>query len=572
MSKYSWWRYLLQDLKTCARYPPVMCHDENRRKTREEYVAELEPLKNAHPLTPSEDIEKGCYTHTLITGGKFYLNDESVPGHILFPKALSDVHRSLREAAPRLLGRRETYDDLFWVCLAYIISNKKSWDVDACLTEAVSKPYHRFYVDLDLLFKDKHELSAWHDFLKRMCYAVGQAILTCFPDIAANGDPSGNFEFTVLTTKGYREKTLENGQRVYKRGIHLVWQGLIVDKGRSETLVKAIDESLTRDVRRDLQAGENSWKKALDLSVYNSGLRPCGSPKSTPCDKCRPFAKKKFVATKDEVDDRANYYYCHPDPPSGFISQGEESVYALEYICRGDGVLLTKKTLRERIESHILKDPETDKTFDFSLKRLTSIRTSATEMTPGFDPPSHLRAPISLENAGYRVHPRRDPLTGDYLPEPKRRKLPFKGNSFELFVSKESVQFLTRIIQNFSGFYKNIIVDKVWAFPTEDARKMLPAPKNEPQKRTLYLHMWIHVKGEGSHYCHLKPGEHGSNQIRFVIGYDGSIAQGCWSSKMCKLGKPCCRSWTKGMNEFGVVDKVTPADYPFLINLFTTKN
>lgn len=222
---------------------------------------------------------------------------------------------------------------------------------------------------------------------------------------------------------------------------------------------------------------------------------------------------------------------------------------------------------RRQQQQHLLKDDVADRTFDFSLKRLTSIRATATDMSPGFDPPSHLRTSILLDVAGYRVHPRQDPQSGDYIPEPKRRKLARTGS--ELIVPNDAIQFLTRLVQDFHPRYKALIVDKLWAFPTEDGRKMLPPKWGEAPKKTLYSHIWVQVKGSGSHYCHLKPGEHASSSIRFVLSYDGTLAQECWSQKVGMAGKPCCRSSTKGGASF--LDKVMPADYGPLTDLFLTR-
>lgn len=567
MSKYSFKKYLLKDLKDVAKYPSKALFKHQPG----EYMLQLEALKGAHPLTSKEDIDRGVYTHTLVTGGKFLFNDEPVPSHVEFPGVFSRLNRGIRESAPRVLGRSATFEDVLWLCLHHVQVNRRSWDLDACLTEAVSRPYHRFFVDLDLLFKAPHESSAaWGEFVKRLCWGVGQSVLQCYPEVARNGDLDGRFDFTVITSKGYREKTVDGDRRVYKRGIHLVWPGLIVDKERSETLARAIDEYLSKTVARDLRSGENSWKKALDLSVYASGLRPPGSPKIQPCSKCRPVAQRRTSPgmTFDEIAHVADGVMCHP--PFGFIDQGEESAYGMEFLCRGDGVLYSKKTLKQRAESFVLRDEVTERSFDFSLQRLCSIRSVATAMTAGFDPPSHLRKPVVWDVADYRMHPRQDLESGDYLPEPKRKKI--NGNSFELLVSKESVHFLTRILRRFKvSKYDNIIVDKVWAFPTEDRRKKLPARTGESPKSTLYSHVWVLVKGEGSHSCHLKGGDHGSSTIRFVIWYDGSIAQGCWSQKVGAVAKrPCCKATTKGVRGFN--DMVEPSDYGLLADLFLSRN
>jgi hypothetical protein len=63
----------------------------------------------------------------------------------------------------------------------------------------------------------------------------------------------------------------------------------------------------------------------------------------------------------------------------------------LDFILRGDGAVFFKANFKLRLDPHVLKDEVTVKYFDFSLKNLTSIRTSATETTAGFVVPHLLR-------------------------------------------------------------------------------------------------------------------------------------------------------------------------------------
>ena len=161
---------------------------------------------------------------------------------------------------------------------------------------------------------------------------------------------------------------------LYERGIHMVWPGVIVDQSRAECLVRYIDEHLTRDIPRDLQGGENSWKDAIDMSVYVSGLRPAGCPKITPCAVCHPLAKEKIAAGTNYayIARSLDYKMCHP--PFGFQSQGGESVYSLVMLSRGYGVALGRTRFSLRLESHVLKDEVTGKEFDFSLRNLERDR------------------------------------------------------------------------------------------------------------------------------------------------------------------------------------------------------
>lgn len=151
-----------------------------------------------------------------------------------------------------------------------------------------------------------------------------------YPEILTMQDPMGQFQLSILCTKGYRAKKLSETVTVYKRGIHMVWPGVIVDRGRAECLARLIDEHLTRDVPRDLQGGENSWKDGIDLSVYRSGLRPVGCPKITPCAVCRSIAQKKVPAgmSYDHSARSLKYQMCHP--PNGFQSQGDRGTWRLQ--------------------------------------------------------------------------------------------------------------------------------------------------------------------------------------------------------------------------------------------------
>jgi len=571
MSKYSLVKYMLHDLKHCARYPPAMRYenDQQIRKSKEDYSSELYRLKAAHPRVSADDIEKGYYTHTLMTGGKFLLNEEPIPAHVTFHDAFAALHLSFRDAAPRLLRRKETYHDMLWLIIKHTIVSKKLWDQDACLTEAVSKPYHRFFLDLDLLFAEEHESEAtWNMFVRKVCLSVGKAVLSCYPDIATTRDPTGHLEFSILCTKGYRAKVLSDTVTVYKRGMHMVWPQLIVDKQGAECLARVIDEFLTKDVPRDLRGSENAWKDAIDLSVYSSGLRPVGCAKIKPCPKCRSIIKKKVPTgmSHDVSAQYIGYKLCHP--PMGFVSQGDESIYSLDYISRADGVIFSKANFKVRLDSHVLKDDVTGKDFDFSLRNLTSIRTTNTETTAGFTPPSHLRTPFNMETTDYNVHVKQDPETGDYLPLAKRKKTNPR-NSHPLILSISQIGALTSIVQNFHDNYRKVILDRVWAFPTEDPRKLLPPRKGEAPRRTLYNHIWVVVKGEGSQYCHNKPGFHGSSSVRFHIDYEGNIYQNCWCAKSYN-GKPCNKQLTKGKP--GFIDKIVPAHYNVFVDIFTTKN
>lgn len=108
-----------------------------------------------------------------MSGGKFLLNDETVPDHIVFPRSFQDLHLGWRDASPRMLQWKETYEDMLWLMIRHTIANRKSWNQDACLTEVISRPLHRFFLDLDLLFAKEHEsVQAWNAFVRKVCIGV----------------------------------------------------------------------------------------------------------------------------------------------------------------------------------------------------------------------------------------------------------------------------------------------------------------------------------------------------------------------------------------------------------------
>lgn len=573
MSKYSFYMYLMCDLKFRVKYPSSYKYTDDKpsKKPKQEFLEELEKLQEAHPSVSLEELYRGTYTHLLMTGGKFLFNDEPIPTHVVFPNKFAKLHGHWRESAPRLVNRPDTYEDMFWLMLREVIVNKNDWVHDACFTEAISRPYHRFFLDLDMYFRAPHEsVVEWNAFVKKLASTIGKAVMGCFPDVWRTKDANGDFEFSIACTKGYRPKELENGTVVHKRGVHMVWFNLVTDKATSETLARVVDEHLTRDIPRDIHLGENTWKDAVDLSVYRVGLRPVGCAKYSACKRCQELRQSAGKKTVDETLKFYNDKSCHPNMPKGFQSQGEASVYFMEYIARADGFVFSKKDMKLRMLAHVKKDPETNVDFDFSLQAWTSIRTKATDPTPGFVAPSHLRNPLDYARTDHKVDVAQDPESGNMLPPMKRAKSSIPKKSFAIALDPGTIEKLLNFLRNFDDKYKNVLVDRVWAFPTDDPKAMLPPRSGtEAPKRSLYSSIWVTCKGEGSHYCLNKPGVHASNQIKFHIDYKGHMVQSCWSQKVYH-GKPCCKQTTKGKSGLNVKDEIHLED--LLVDMFTCTN
>ena len=532
-----------------------------------------------HPLTSLQDLEKKKSTHLLFTGGKFLWNDEPTKEPVYGGEdnqkggTFSSDHKPFIEAAPRLLGRQATYEDLFWLSyqkyLKGAMLERPTMKHNVCLTEVVSKPLFKFFIDLDLEFVRPHpDAASWKDFVKNVCKSVGDAMLQAFPTISEEKDVRGIMEFTVMYTPDYQQ-VHEKG--MYKRGLHLVWPRLIVNQDRAETLVRLIDERLTLKVPRDMT--ENTWKDALDLSVYRSGLRLVGCIKSKKCPVCYHVLLRPFHGKIGEAARIIHSDMCHDRFPKGHVFLGKESMYKIQHIARMDGDFFSAKDCKARVDSHILRDGQ--HVFDFSFRNLSSIRApSSAKETEGFVMPLHLRAP--LQEDGWRVWPTTDPETG--LPLMVKRKAPDPNRDrsgdktgVHLKLSFTEIHTLTNILRTFNPRYAKILVDGAYAFPLATGAKdtMLP-PKSSSHlpQRALFREIWVKVKGEGAHDCLVKQGTHKTNTIRFHLRPDGEIVQSCWSTKpTTSNGKPCCRQTTRGLPQYQY--RFPQAHIDVLVDLFT---
>ena len=572
--KCSLLQYLRDETNYHSRYPSVMLYKADGRimqTTKSQYLEELRPLKGAHPSVDREEIDNGKHTHTLMTGGKFLFNEEPIPDWIGFSHEFSDLHQDFRAYMLRTGGRKETYADMLWLMLNHVSLNPDRWHQDACLTECISQPYHRFFLDLHPSIVGPHTTKDWTSFIRKICNIAGKAVLICYREVVNQQQgPAENFEFSVLCTKGDWSKKLSDNLTVYKLGIRLVWPGLIVNRDIAQLLACYIEECLTRDLPRNVQGGENAWKDVIDLSVYSSGVRSPGSPKITPCAVCRKYAPEIPAGIYSNMSTKVlEQAMCHP--PNGFLSHGVESVYSLFMIARADGAF-SRRRFEERTDAYKMKDTVTGKEYDLSIKHFTSIRTILLEVTPGFTPPLHLQGPFSIYFSGLNVHVKQNPETGDYIEHPRRKFIDFKPKNSHLLVLETSqMNHMTRILrQRFrSPTYSKIFLDdKVWAFDNVDNTKMLtPIPGRAPRK-ALYTHLLFTAKGGMSHYCHHKGGHHGSNAIRFVVDYLGNIAQGCWSNKTYH-GKKCSKQTTKYKDGFDY--NMGPANNELLWHIFRTQ-
>ena len=488
---------------------------------------------------------------------------EEAPLHVASPGDFANLHGRLREAVFRLLARRETYADMLWFMVGETSVDKR-WTRDACVVEAISRPGHRFFVAMDMVFAKKHESEEqWDHFARRVCATAAKAVGDSYPLSSAGRNYC---QCSVLYMNGYlTKKILGTETTVYTRGIHIVWPRIIVDQARAECMARLIDEHLSRDIPRDLAGGENTWKNAIDMQAYVSGLRMPGCPEITPCAVCRPRALAKASNGRSYGYDHGHrlveYLLCHP--PHGLVSQGSKSAYSFIGICREMGGFLAKDEFQRRMAYYLKTDAVTGHVFDWSLLSLTSIR-SKEGMTEPFLPRQHLEKAIKWELSDFNRGYVQDVETGDYVPV-KRPAVDPRCFHSPLLLGIPEERYLTNRLRMFRNTFIDIVIDSVVAFPNDDLNKRLPARPGYSPKKTLYTHLWVTVKGEGSHFCHHKNGMHARSSIRFSVDYQGYVSQGCWCKKTYH-GKICSRQETERARLF--------YDQPLFLNIFqhtTTK-
>ena len=545
------------------RFPSAFTWSANGKDADSTSKETLEALKRAHP-TRHDWVDNGTSTHYVLTGGKLLFPETPIPSHVVIPPHVSFTSSldEFRRDCPTLLGREATYSDVFWIMygryLSLVASGRAKRNIS--ITEAITTPFFRFFIDLDLLFASQLDKPAWKTFVKSLTKNVAKALARCYPSISTKTDDT--LDFTVLCT----------GFRGTKRGVHLVWPKLIVTKEVAIVIAAMVEETLSAHMYRETTRGENSWKDAVDIAVYNTGLRLVGCVKASKCMACATILSQR--RTKHALHDslrEAETRLCHPEPPRGFIVDDEKSTYGLTHIARADGALYTTTLVRDIIARHVHNG------HDLSARALTSIRAeSATSETEGFVKPVHLCARAELADPYRRTTTTVDPVSGEVLTEkravgPQMRSLLQKAK--EVIIDRTIHERLTEALRRFSPEHRQICVDRVWGWPILSKNTPLIPLRDTsntlPSKRARFSEVWVMMKGPGSNYCHNKRAPHGKNKIRFHINYKGNVTQSCWSTKLnANEQKPCCKLTTKGNTalEFCLMD----AYAALMLDIFST--
>lgn len=554
-------------------------------------------IEGLHRLYPDKDLEDIVATHQAMTGGKWAFlpeparnprasfgtqDDESRPTKIVwFPppsRSLSitspmTIAYQFFQECPDLLGRPATHEELFWV--AYVswvkaFRNVKDKHLNpnykVCIMECRSFPVFRMFMDMDFTELVAMTPQSWTTFCKKVVSITAKTLTTFFPSLDKNAE---EFRVTILETSRFTEKSKGGG---FKRGIHLVWPSLYVDKTMALHLLTCIELALTKSgPKRDPTAGQNSYVQALDPSVYNSGLRMPACPKSMPCPTCgKDRAKKLFHKTENKPSNlwaNENRDFCpEHQRPWGFMFV-PNTEYNICAIFNGLGKPLPRAEFLELTTQRYVVPGG----YDFTLKELTSIRTNKTEVTPGFVGNEVVYQSLQ------RIGPN-DPRLAPHKfhdPEAETEGRPTKRMCLRLTVSQNEIKrqcYATShaitlnaslvakavtYVRKLSNQYKDVVLERPTAQPSSRELTLSDGRK--------VLHRSVTFRSD-TFFCLKKGAAHTSNGVTFMFVYTGEVKQGCWSSNIHN-GRVCKKFWSDAVK---AIVRVKPDDLDFLYELLNT--
>jgi hypothetical protein len=334
--------------------------------------------------------------------------------------------------APGIIGRKATYEELFWAAFETWTKRMETYtrpenqgNYNVCITECRSAPLFRMYVAFQFIEPRRMQNDEWKSFLGEVCEIAARGVAGCYEAIPRK---STIFNVTVLQTNDFVEHV--GG---VERGVHLVWPNLIVDESTALRLVTTIELMLTASgpCRVD---GQNTYEDAVDTTVYRFGLRLPGCPKSELCSICggnRSQMSKSIRRPNDEYESYANRLarFCpdHRKFPVGYGFR-RETAYGIKDIVDGTGISLPQPEW-ERLtgSAYIYRDKSHNtRVFNFTIKELASIRTTATEATPGFKARGDIERLLkNLDENDIRICSRYDLKTDTKCKSPRgvKRKL-----------------------------------------------------------------------------------------------------------------------------------------------------
>lgn len=457
-----------------------------------------------------------------------------------------------------------------------------------CLDEKISNdPVFRMFADLDLLFAQPELFDPVnlidnsgatmrsYEYVKE-CHNISQivakSVSSCFPlllaaektDLPVN--PMGRYETDVLMNEWCmvgqvsemlynrllcmvsmsqpKQTTTDNGQRVWKVGIHFNWIGNIhVSKKEALEIRHVILENLnTIFGTRMLSMGENTWESAVDAQVYSRGIRIMGTHKTRVCKSAECKARMDKIKSK-KMEKMADMGYeirrsqyserCKLCDDRGWSL--EPSIYYPQWVLDGNGEVTP--------EMDWLMDPDNIT----NLLMATSLRTACVDVEPCYVrhssvPESAIIMKMTNANTARRSKPNQLAKPGDV------------AKTGEIILPDDPIcEQLKTMIHAQNSEWSGIRITKL-------IRQSI---------NTYY----IHVAGSNVHYCTLHgdpPGKpHKNNSIFFVCDTRYGLYQSCFD-QVCKqkikdIIFTTGKQWTRKPKEKKacIMDKLngTPLEY-----------
>jgi hypothetical protein len=552
-------------------------------------------------------VEKGKvapWTHLCMTGGKWKFPSLDVPpaqpvcvkstgiedsgDRLTWPEGGLFWAKShgFRRAAPTLLNRPATIEEMFWIAYLEWTKFVQTKDGDrspdnfnVCLVECVT-PIFRMFIDLD--FKDRtvmttsgdvetsamNDRTMWRQILQHTVAAIQGVVKSCFPS-------HDLLNVTVLTTPS----AVRAKDGWYKRGVHLVWPGLLVDKTMAIQLVAMIECELLRSgpPRTALQ---NSYAEAIDKSVYSTGLRMPGGPKAELCEVCGVHTRKVIKSGGDNARSaRAQTervrLFCpeHIRFPSGYMFR-PETVYRVVWVVDTKGRVVNRQLDMKALGQWTDTDGTT---YDLTLKSLASIRSSASEPTSGFrllDGYDRQLLGLSIDE-DERFMSRYCPRTDTILPPRKHKALcdritenpseakrsRMRKNGYPIVIDDEVLKYIQSLFQGLDVHWSRIALAKPYAH-VADVRTTMPDGRLVTHREVSFTCI-----GPNETYCWNKGDHHAHSTVKCIVLASGMVVAGCWCPKRYN-GRVCKTSTSKAIGMRTVIDT---SKYPLLYALLTAK-
>lgn len=399
------------------------------------------------------------YTHLLLDGGKLHIP-------------------------------RELYTDFYNVLSIDICQGNRN-----CISENRTEIF-RFLTDIDYI--DEQPLT--NDDIEIIAKKIQIGL-----ELFLRNDLSVYERKIIVCTTGEYKTVTDQGYKLKKTGIHIIWPNVYVDVLHAKYLRSVIIQYLSQ--HHTLRPSHNPWEEVIDYAVYSSsGLRMKGSSKKVKCPLCK--------GKKDKVE------YCEVCYGEGKKLEGNGRIYMPSLVLDGNG-----KVLKDELD--IFKND------NFEMLKQTSIRTFDTERNikrlTKQDYPKWFDATKLIEHSEKPSSKRK---------KKKKKIMSFsdmmgtkKGLKRKVTLSHDSTEFVS-----INKFIKSLFSDHN-EYKDQNIKDIFQCG---PKKKRYY------VIQTDSQYCQNVCRTHNTNHVWFLLN-DKTICQKCFSESF-NSSSICCGNYSSDVS------------------------